>query len=314
MDRSLRWLVPICLVAAGLYLFWGLRAANWAFVLELRATRLAALTVVGASVGVATVLFQTVSTNRILTPSIMGFDALYVLMQTALVAVLGISGFAALPGGTKFLLETGGLVAAALLLFGTLLARGAQDLPRMILTGVIFGILFRSAAGFVGRLLDPNAYAVVQQASFATFSRVEASLLPWAGLLALSAMGTALALAPRLDVLALGRRTSVPLGLGHDRLALLTLGLVAVLVASATALVGPIGFFGLIVASLAHALTERARHAALLPAAALSAVALLVGGQFLFERLLRLEGTLSVVVELAGGLFFLWLLMKGRIR
>ncbi|WP_041670389.1 iron chelate uptake ABC transporter family permease subunit [Cereibacter sphaeroides] len=314
MDRSLRWLVPICLVAAGLYLFWGLRAANWAFVLELRATRLAALTVVGASVGVATVLFQTVSTNRILTPSIMGFDALYVLMQTAGVAFLGISGFAALPGGPKFLLETAGLVAAALLLFGTLLGRGAQDLPRMILTGVILGILFRSAAGFVGRLLDPNAYAVVQQASFATFSQVEPGLLPWAGLLALSAMGFALALAPRLDVLALGRRTSVPLGLAHDRLALLTLGLVAVLVASATALVGPIGFFGLIVASLAHALTERARHVALLPAAALSAVALLVGGQFLFERLLRLEGTLSVVVELAGGLFFLWLLMKGRIR
>ncbi len=314
MDRSLRWLVPICLVAAGLYLFWGLRAANWAFVLELRATRLAALTVVGASVGVATVLFQTVSTNRILTPSIMGFDALYVLMQTAGVAFLGISGFAALPGGPKFLLETAGLVAAALLLFGTLLGRGAQDLPRMILTGVILGILFRSAAGFVGRLLDPNAYAVVQQASFATFSQVEPGLLPWAGLLALSAMGFALALAPRLDVLALGRRTSVPLGLAHDRLALLTLGLVAVLVASATALVGPIGFFGLIVASLAHALTERARHAALLPAAALSAVALLVGGQFLFERLLHLEGTLSIVVELAGGLFFLWLLMKGRIR
>ncbi|ACM03262.1 Transport system permease protein precursor [Cereibacter sphaeroides KD131] len=306
--------MPICLVAAGLYLFWGLRAANWAFVLELRATRLAALTVVGASVGVATVLFQTVSTNRILTPSIMGFDALYVLMQTAGVAFLGISGFAALPGGPKFLLETAGLVAAALLLFGTLLGRGAQDLPRMILTGVILGILFRSAAGFVGRLLDPNAYAVVQQASFATFSQVEPGLLPWAGLLALSAMGFALALAPRLDVLALGRRTSVPLGLAHDRLALLTLGLVAVLVASATALVGPIGFFGLIVASLAHALTERARHVALLPAAALSAVALLVGGQFLFERLLRLEGTLSVVVELAGGLFFLWLLMKGRIR
>lgn len=126
MDRSLRWLVPICLVAAGLYLFWGLRAANWAFVLELRATRLAALTVVGASVGVATVLFQTVSTNRILTPSIMGFDALYVLMQTAGVAFLGISGFAALPGGPKFLLETAGLVAAALLLFGTLLGRGRR--------------------------------------------------------------------------------------------------------------------------------------------------------------------------------------------
>ena len=92
------------------------------------------------------------------------------------------------------------------------------------------------------------------------------------------------------------------------------LGLVAVLVSVSTALVGPVAFFGLIVAGLAHGLMRTARHAALLPAAALSAAILLVGGQWLFERQLGQAATLSVVVEFAGGLFFLYLLLKGRIR
>ncbi|MEH6773562.1 MAG: iron chelate uptake ABC transporter family permease subunit, partial [Cereibacter changlensis] len=218
------------------------------------------------------------------------------------------------PAGPKFLIVVAGLVTASLVLFGTLLGRGGQDIVRTILTGVIFGILFRSLAGFLARLLDPNEYAVVQQASFASFSRVNVELLPWAAGLAGIGMAVAIRLAPRLDVLALGRRISVPLGLSHERMAVLTLGLVAVLVSVSTALVGPVGFFGLIVAGLAHGLTRDPRHAVLLPAAALIAGVLLVGGQTLFERLLGLQSTLSVVVEFAGGVFFLWLLLKGRIR
>uniref|UniRef100_A4X0E9 Enterobactin ABC transporter permease n=1 Tax=Cereibacter sphaeroides (strain ATCC 17025 / ATH 2.4.3) TaxID=349102 RepID=A4X0E9_CERS5 len=314
MDRALFWLAALALIVCATYLLWGLGGANWRFVLGLRSVKLAGLVVVGTAIAVATVLFQTVSGNRILTPSIMGFDALYVLMQTALVASLGITAHAQLPSSLSFAVEVAVLVAAGLLLFGTLLRRGAQDMMRMILTGVIFGILFRSLSSFLARILDPNAYSVVQAESFASFSRVEAGLLPLGAGLCLAAAGTALALAPRLDVLALGRRTAVPLGLAYDRLSLAVLTLVAVLVAVSTALVGPVGFFGLIVAALAHSLTTSARHRALLPAAALVAIVLLVGGQTLLERVLGMGATLSIVVEFAGGLFFLWLLMRGRVK
>lgn len=298
---------------AAVYLFGGL-GGNWGFILQLRATRLAGLVVVGAAVAVATVLFQTVSGNRILTPAIMGFDALYVLMQTALVASLGLTGFVTLPEGGKFLAEVAVMMAAAMALFGTLLGRGARDIARMILTGVILGILFRSLSGLMARVLDPNAYAVVQDASFASFSRINADLLGWGAGLAGVAVVAAFLLAPRLDVLALGRNTAVSLGLAHDRLVLATLALVAALVAVSTALVGPVAFFGLIVAGLARGLTRSERHAVLLPTAMLIAVIILTGGQVLFERVLGLEGTLSVVVEFLGGLFFLTLLLKGRIR
>ncbi len=318
--RLLPGLAALLLAACGLWLFQGLGEGNRAFVLHLRAIKLGALLTVAAAVGVSTLLFQTVAANRVLTPSIMGFDALYVLLQTALVAGLGIAGFAAIPDLPKFLLEVAAMCALAILLFGTLLGRGTRDIGRTILTGVILGVMFRSAAGLLARLIDPNEYAVVQAASTVSFTRANAALLPIGAGLTAAAVGMALWLAPRLDVLALGRDTAVSLGLRHGRMVVVTLGLVALLVSVATALVGPLSvfgspaFFGLVIAGLAHGLVRGHRHAALLPAAALIAANILVIGQMLFERLLGQQAALSVVIEFAGGLFFLYLLLKGRIR
>ncbi len=318
--RLLPGLAALLLAACGLWLFQGLGEGNRAFVLHLRAIKLGALLTVAAAVGVSTLLFQTVAANRVLTPSIMGFDALYVLLQTALVAGLGIAGFAAIPDLPKFLLEVAAMCALAILLFGTLLGRGTRDIGRTILTGVIRGVMFRSAAGLLARLIDPNEYAVVQAASTVSFTRANAALLPIGAGLTAAAVGMALWLAPRLDVLALGRDTAVSLGLRHGRMVVVTLGLVALLVSVATALVGPLSvfgspaFFGLVIAGLAHGLVRGHRHAALLPAAALIAANILVIGQVLFERLLGQQAALSVVIEFAGGLFFLYLLLKGRIR
>ena len=56
------------------------------------------------------------------------------------------------------------------------------------------------------------------------------------------------------------------------------------------------------------------RHARLIPMAMLVAGLMLVIGQTVFERVLSLQSSLSVVIEFAGGLFFLWLLLKGRMR
>lgn len=316
-DAAARLAMVAALVVflAMLWLFQGLGEGNWRFVLALRATKLASLALVAASVGVATVLFQTVAQNRILTPAIMGFDALYLLIQSLAVTGLGTIGFASLPTGAKFLLEAMLLTGVSVALFGALLGRAsAETIGRTILTGMILGVMFRSGAVLVGRLLDPNEYAIVQQASFANFSRPAGGTLGWAALIALPALAVSHWLGPQLDVLGLGRDRAISLGSAHRRMVLGVLALVAVLTAVSTALVGPVAFFGLIVAGLAHALLPGARHRALLAGAALLAMALLISGQWAFERVLGLRATLSVVIEFAGGLFFLVLLLRGRVR
>lgn len=309
VERRLLLLVGLLAVACGLFLLWNLRAPM-GFILSLRVTKLAALCVVGAAIGAATVLFQTIAANRMLTPGIVGFDALFVFIQTALVLALGGVGFAALPALAKFGMETVTLVIAAVALFSVLLRHGAEDILRIVLTGVILGVLLRGLAGFAQRLLDPSEFSIVQQATFATFGAVDTPQLAIAAVvLCVSLMG-AMRIAHYLDVVALGRTVALPLGVDHDRVVFVALGLVALLVATSTALVGPITFLGLLASSLAHAALPTWRHARLLPAAAVIGATILITGQFVFERLLGLQSTLSVVVEFAGGVLFLFLVLR----
>lgn len=305
-------------VSAGLFaglalvfLFWRLQGPM-GFILSLRATKLAALVLVGAATGIATVLFQTVASNRLLTPGICGFDSLFVFLQTLLVLALGGLGYAQLPGFAHFLAESAILMLTATALFGLVLRRGAADVTRLILTGVILGVLLRGLAEMAQRLLDPSEFAVVQQAMFATFGAVAPTQLAVAAVTLVVAFALALRMAPALDVAALGRATARGLGLSHDRVVLQALALVSALVAVSTALVGPVTFLGLLAASLGRSLADTHRHALLLPVAALVGATILVVGQFVFERLLNLQSTLAVLVEFFGGLLFLFLVLRRR--
>lgn len=301
------------LALGGLFLLWHL-GPPVPYILGLRSVRLAALLLVGAAVGAATVLFQAAVRNQILTPGILGFDALFVVLQIGLILVLGATGRAALPEAALMLDEAALMVAAACLLFGALLTRGPRDLTRMLLVGVILGGLLRSLAGLAGRLLDPSEFAVVQAVTFATFGPVSGTALLLATILVLPALVLAQRMAPTLDVLALGRDRAVALGLPHDRVVLQVLVLTAMLTAATTALVGPVTFMGLLAASLARAALGTHRHALLLPGAAVVGALCLVAGQTAFERLLGLQSSLAIVIEFAGGLLFLLLVMRSRTR
>lgn len=314
MARSrLNVIAALVCLAALLYLLWGLRAP-YGFIASLRGTRLAALVLVGASVGVATALFQTVTQNRLLTPGIVGFDSMFVLIQTVLVLLLGGAGYAQLPEVPQFLIEAGCLALAGSALFGLVLRRGADDMTRLVLTGVILGILMRGLANFLQRVLEPSEFAIVQQASFASFTSVDPLRLAIAAPLFIGLMVLAMRLAEALDVAALGRVQARALGLDHDRLVLAALAIVALLVAISTALAGPMTFLGLLATALASALLGTHRHRLLIPASALLGALILIAGQFLFERVLGLQSTLAVMVEFFGGLTFLFLVLTGRSR
>lgn len=312
-ERRLLGLTAALALATVLFLAWHLRAPM-GLILSLRAEKLVALILVGSAVGAATVLFQTAAGNRLITPGIVGFDALFVFLQTSLVITLGGVGFSTLPVLPKFLIETACLGLAATALFATLLRRGADDILRTILTGVIIGVLLRGLSGFAQRILEPSEYAVVQQASVASFGSVDGSLLWIAGVALALAMGVAWRMAGQLDVAALGRTKALTLGLAYDRTIVLALSLVSVMVAVSTALVGPVTFLGLLSASLAYRVADTHRHAVLIPASALIGATILVGGQFVFERALGYQSAMSVVVEFAGGLLFLALVLRKERR
>nr|WP_062227219.1 iron chelate uptake ABC transporter family permease subunit [Aureimonas frigidaquae] len=306
-------LALLALLSVAAFMTLGARG-SWSFVLAFRGRRLLALILVAYAVAVSTVLFQTVTNNRILTPSIMGFDALYVLVQTSLVFFLGTQVLALADPHLRFLLEVALMTGFALVLFRWLFLGEERSLHLLILVGIVFGIFFRSLAGFMQRILDPNAFQVLQDALFASFQSVDTTLL-WISIALVIAVTLALwRIAHTFDVLTLGRAQAISLGVDYSRTVLFILSMVAVLVAVSTALVGPITFFGLLVASLARALLGDSLHRHVLPASVLLGIIALVGGQTVLERVFAFDTALSIIVEFLGGLVFILLIVRGAAR
>ncbi|WP_029010141.1 iron chelate uptake ABC transporter family permease subunit [Azospirillum halopraeferens] len=311
-ERRVWLAAALALLCAAAFLGLNLRG-NIAFVLELRALKLLALVQVAVAVAVATVLLQTITGNRILTPSIMGLDALYLLGQTALVFLLGGIGFAAVDPRLKFVIALAAMVGLAAAVFLPLV-RARHSLTVLLLTGALLGILFRSLSSLLARLIDPNDFAVLQGVSYANFNAPQGELLAIGAVLTAVAAAVAWRQRHVLDVMALGPAGAISLGVDWRWSVAGVLLLVVLLVAVSTALVGPVAFLGLLVVALAERLTGTRRHAVLLPAAACIAVTVLAGGQAVLQHGLGGASTLGVVVEFLGGLVFLLLLATGNRR
>ncbi|GHE53507.1 enterobactin ABC transporter permease [Camelimonas fluminis] len=306
-------LLAIALFACAAFMTVGV-TGGWAFVLQLRAVKLAALLLVGCAIALATVLFQTVSANRILTPSIMGFDALYILIQTAAVFAIGASGLNLVDKRLLFLGQAALMTAFAALLYRWLFTGAVRSLHLLLLAGVVLGMLFRSVANVLQRMIDPNEFVVLQDRFFASFNTVDTTLLGVATVIIAIAAIAIWRMRATLDVLGLGRDAAIALGVAYKRTTMTALLLVAVLTSTSTALVGPVAFFGLLVANMAYALIPSHRHALTLPAAALIAVICLVGGQTVLERVFAFNTALAIIVEFLGGIVFLFMLVRGAVR
>ncbi|WP_201508999.1 iron chelate uptake ABC transporter family permease subunit [Psychrobacter alimentarius] len=286
----------------------------WDFALPLRGKKLLALMVVGYAIGVSTLLFQTLTHNPILTPSLLGFDSLYVLLQSMLVFFLGAISFTNIDPIAKFVLEIFLMFGASMLLFQLLFSKTSQDLTRLILVGVIFGVLFRSLSALIARLINPDDFVVVQSASYAQFNTVNPQLLGISLVICVITGVFVWRWRYQCDVLMLGKAQAINLGINYQRLAFGLLTVIAVLVATATALVGPVTFFGLLVCALTNRIARNMYHSERLILVSLVAMICLVLGQTIFEQILGMAGVLSVVIELAGGLVFLLLIFMTKHR
>lgn len=287
---------------------------NWDFVLPFRGAKLAGLVIVACGIAISTILFQTVTNNRILTPGIMGFDALFALIQTCLVFAKGAVAASAVSANLLFAVEVAIMTLFSTALFGALFSGMTRSLHLTMLVGVVGGIFFRSLSALMQRMISPNEFVVLQDRLFASFNTTHGELLVASAIAIMVAAVSAWRLSPTLDVLSLGRETAINLGVDHRRTVMTVLVLVSILVSVSTALVGPVTFLGLLVASLARQIVPSARHVHLLPAAAALAVVGLVGGQMALERVFGFATALSIIVEFVGGIVFIVLVLKGAAR
>lgn len=309
-----RLLALAAIVCGGIIFYLCYRAeGNWGFVLPYRGQKLLAMLLVGSAIASATMVFQTLTANRILTPSIIGLDALYLLSKMLVIFLAGTTAAqAARPPLWQFYLDTALMTAAAAALFATFLPLLARDIYRLLLIGIIFGVLCNKLTDLMARMLDPAAYTSFQAVAYARFDRARADLILPAAFIIGACLAWIWYKRHTLDILALGREQAINLGVAYPRELLTLMLTVSLLVAVSTALVGPTLFFGLLVSALACRLFPVPYHAIQLPAACLLACAILIIGQTLFERVFHFAATLSILIECIGGSVFLYLLLARK--
>ena len=301
-------LTSLMLVLIMLYLFLGLEG-NISYILTRRATRMLAIIMTGAVIAVATVIFQTITNNRLLTPSLIGLDSLYQLMQTFIIFFYGSTSITVVNQNLNFVLSVVLMIVFALVLFHVLFKRD-HNVYLILLIGLIFGTFFKSMTTFMQVLIDPNEFLIVQNRMFASFNNVQTELLFLAlGLLVLTFLYL-IRFYKYLDVLSLGKEHAVNLGVEYDSIVQRLMVVVAILISIATALVGPITFLGILVVNVTYEMFKTYRHSILLAATTIISVIALVGGQLVVDRVFSFSTTLSVIINLIGGSYFLYLILK----
>ena len=308
-DAQKIGLFAILFAALLLMYLWGDGASN-AYIFDRRVKTVAAVLVAGLGVAVSSLLFQTLTHNRILTPSIIGFDSLYMLIQGVTVFFAGTAKPDFMAAQTYFLWNVLLMILFSELLYRVLFRAAGAHLYFVLLAGVICGMLFRSVYSFFMMLLDPDQFEILQYKLFASFNRIDSDLLALAAVLTILAILFGARMLPLLDVMLLGTENAHNLGVDTAWLQKKTMRIIAVLVAVSTALVGPITFLGLMVVNVAYAVFSSYRHGVLLLGSALITWAALFLGLLIVERVFSFTTNLTVILNGLGGSYFLYLLLR----
>lgn len=313
-DRTkLAALALIVVVLSTLFIAIGLTIDNYQYFLSRRIPKVLAMVVAGIAIGQSALAFQTITHNRILTPSIMGFDSLYMFTQVLIVVIFGGMSSLVLNAYFNFSLSVVVMLGFSLLLFTFYFKGNNHNLMVLLLLGVILGQLFSSISSFFTMLMDPNDFASIQSNMFASFNNIKVELVYYCAPLLLVVSLGLYRLNRVLDVFWLDKDNAISLGVDVKRVTMQVLILSATLIAISTALIGPIMFFGLLVTNLAREMFNSYQHKVLICGVSLLSIVLLLGGQWIVENLFDFSTTISVVINFIGGIYFLSMLLRNKI-
>jgi len=279
-------------------------------VVRRRMVALVAMLIAAVCQSLSTVAFQSVTNNKIITPSLLGFEALYSTIHTSTMFFLGLTSFLRFTGVGSFLFQVAAMVVMCLVLYGWLLSGRYGNLQLMLLVGVIMGTGLRSVSAFMRRLLAPSEFDVLQARLFGSVNNADSAYFVVAIPLVVLAGALLLLYSKRLNVLSLGRSSSTALGVNHQFGVIYTLILVSVLMSVSTALVGPLTFFGFLVATMAYQAAPTYDHRYILPMALAIGFLVLTGAYFFMYHVFNAQGVVSVIIEMFGGIVFLIVILK----
>lgn len=305
-------LVVLC--AAG-YLLIAVNFGNpklFQYAMKLRTPKLAVMLITAFAIGGASIVFQSIINNTIVTPCLLGMNSLYTLIHTAVVFFLGSGSLIATNANLSFAVDVVLMGVSATIIYSWIFRKTQHNVLYVLLVGTVLTSLFGSIQSTLTRVMDPNEYDTLLTSLVASFSNINSEIILLSVILLAAIVFFLRRELALLDVLTLGKAQAINLGVDYDRcIRRLLLG-VTLCIAVATAMVGPISFLGLIIANLSRQLLKTYRHSQLILGAALFGMIVLVGGQLIVEHVYTYSVPVSVFITVGGGLYFLYLLLSRK--
>jgi iron complex transport system permease protein len=284
--------------------------ASAAILWDIRLPRTLGAWLAGALLGMAGAVAQGLFRNPLADPYLLGSATGAALGVAVLLVLIGVAPVAA-AGWLEGLGLTGAAFAGAVVavLVTLALAKGVQHTLRLLLAGVVVGMVFGALAALV-MFWVPDVMRAMQAFLLGT-----TGFLGWAsvGLLATLftiSLAMAVAFSRALDALSLGETTAASLGIALGPVRVVLIGVMALATGAAVAQVGLVAFIGLVAPHLVRA-AIKPTHRWLLPLSALTGGLLLLAADVLARWLLApQELPVGVLTAVLGGGYLLWLMHR----
>ncbi|WP_107943751.1 iron chelate uptake ABC transporter family permease subunit [Metasolibacillus sp. FSL H7-0170] len=320
-EEKRYWILLITLIALGILASYGLLVYNnpvpidspsFIPVVMRRIVALVAMIIAAVCQSLSTVAFQSITNNRIITPSLLGFESLYSTIQTSTIFFFGASALINFSGVGSFFFQVIVMVLMSLILYGWLLSGKYGNLQLMLLVGIIIGTGLSSISTFMRRLLAPSEFDILQARLFGSVNNADAEYFPIVIPMVIIVALLLLANSKKLNVLSLGRDVSTSFGVKHQSSIIYTLILVSILMSISTALIGPLTFYGFLVATLSYQAAPTYDHRYIFPMALAIGFLVITSAYFLMYHVFNAQGVVSVIIELLGGIIFLTVILRKR--
>lgn len=311
LNLKLLVLTLLSIMAMVGYLTWDVNPKYWEFALSLRLPKLLAMSLAAICIGGASLIFQTLINNYMVTPCLLGMNSLYLLLHTVLVFTFGMGSFIVTNKNLAFVCDLALMATVAVGLYSYLFAKTKYNILYVLLIGTVLTTFFTSIQSTIVRTMDPNDYDALLTTLVASFDQVNHEVLALAAALVVLLTIVLQKHLRLLNVMALGKVQAMSLGVNYDQSLRILLLYVTLMIAIATALVGPISFMGLITTNVARQLFATYRHRYLILGSMLFTLLILIAGQLVIERIFVYSIPISVIITIAGGSYFLYLIVRG---
>jgi len=328
MKTKRRWIILISLVLFSMmfYLFfWMLTTPYDLFpsdpvraekmreaifnIISRRSIQMLAMIISAILISSTSLVFQTMTQNRILTPSLIGFDAIFISVQTTIVFFLSSSSIFFVNPYLNFLVSAGLMIVVSLVLYRLILKKNKNNIIFLLLVGMVLSTLSRSFASFLQTVMDPDEFQSLTIRTEVSITNMNLSII-WLALPLMIIMIYLLMKDYReYDVMTLGEHNAIGLGVRYAKKMNTSLIYMALAMSISTALIGPISFLGLISVNAAREMLKDYKHLPLFLASSMIAVIFLVLGQGIIAETGFLT-TVTVLISMVGGMYMIYLILK----